>query len=180
MYDSLKRIEAGSIAWPRPERLRGRLLSPAKSLRFLFFFFFERKFPAMNILILICLFWTAVPGHEQISFTSAFFHFYFNFNFIIKMFCFVLKFNKMNLFPVQWKTKWFDVLLSLYFQCKIIKVQSRINKFMSFWWMAVVGHHTLPHKHWVKQEFKISEGIFFWGRGVEDLGLVIGFGQNEL
>ena len=46
--------------------------------------------------------------------------------------------------------------------------------------MAVVGHHTLPHKHWVKQEFKISEGIFFWGRGVEDLGLVIGFGQNEL
>ena len=38
---------------------------------------------------------------EQISFTPAFISLYFYFHFIIKMFCFVLKINKMNLFPVQ-------------------------------------------------------------------------------
>ena len=31
--------------------------------------------------------------------------------------------------------------VSLHFQFKIIKVQSKINKFMSFLRMAVVGHH---------------------------------------
>ena len=50
-----------------------RLLSPAKSLRFLFFFF-ERQFPAMNILILLFLFWMAVTGHEHTSFTFPVFN----------------------------------------------------------------------------------------------------------
>ena len=47
-----------------------RLLSPAKSLRFLFFFF-ERQFSAMNILILLFLFWTAVLGYEHTNFTFS-------------------------------------------------------------------------------------------------------------
>ena len=65
-------MTAGRIGWPQPERLRGRLSSPAKSLRFLsFFFFFERQFPAMNILILVFLFWMAVTGHEHNNFTFS-------------------------------------------------------------------------------------------------------------
>ena len=75
----------------------------------------------------------AVPGREQIIFTFAFIHFYFYFHFIIKIFLFVLKIIiKKNLFPVQYKTKCFYIVLSLYFQYKIIKVRSEINKFMCF------------------------------------------------
>ena len=35
----------------------------------IYFFCFERQFPAMNILILHFLFWMAVSGHEHINFT---------------------------------------------------------------------------------------------------------------
>ena len=58
---------------------------------------FERQFPAMNMLILLFLFWMAVPGHEHnllIILLLLLLHFYFYFHFIIKMFCFVLKNKK--------------------------------------------------------------------------------------
>ena len=82
------------------------------------------------------------PAVNKLVLLLLLFNFYFYFHFIIKIFCFVLKINEMNLFPVQWQTKKFDVLLSLYFQYKIIKVESKINKFMSFWRMALRGHYT--------------------------------------
>ena len=106
-------------------------------------FCFEWQFPAVNMIILLFLFWMTVPAGNKLVLLRILllFHFYFYFHFIIKMFCFVLTINKMNLFPIQWKKK-IDVLLSLYFQYKIIKVESKINKFMSFWRMAVVGYHT--------------------------------------
>ena len=50
--------------------------------------------------------------------------------------------TKWTYFQFNEKKKKIDVLLSLYFQYKIIKVESKINKFMSFWRMAVVGYHT--------------------------------------
>ena len=104
-------------------------------------FCFEWQFPAVNMIILLFLFWMTVPAGNKLVLLLLLFHFYFYFHFIIKMFCFVLTINKMNLFPIQWKQKknW---RLSLYFQYKIIKVESKINKLMSFWRMAVVGHHT--------------------------------------
>ena len=66
-------VTAGRIGWPQPERLRGRLSSPAKSLRFLsFFFFFWTAVPGHEpINFTFCLFWTAVPGHGHINFTFS-------------------------------------------------------------------------------------------------------------
>ena len=65
---SLIQKDLNKPLWISPKSFS--LLSPAKSLRFLFFF--ERPFPAMNILILVFLFWKAVPGHEHINFTFLF------------------------------------------------------------------------------------------------------------
>ena len=122
------------------------------------FFCFEWQLPAMNKLILLFLVWMAVPGHEHITFPFSVSNgssrpwtnqFYFCFYFALFLFsfhdknfffCFENK-SKMNLFPVQWKTKYFYILVSLCFQNKTIKVQPKINKFMSFWRMAVVSHH---------------------------------------
>ena len=135
---SLIQKDLNKPLWISPKSFS--LLSPAKSLRFLFLF--ERPFPAMNTLILVFLFWKAVPGHEHINFTFLFwmavsgrehdnftfsvlngssgrnklvlllllFHLYY-FHFIITMFCFVLTINKMNLFPIRWKKK-----LTFYFR----------------------------------------------------------------
>ena len=58
-------------SWPGTSVPKTQTL--AKSLRFLFFFF-ERQFPAMNILILLFLFWMAVTGHEHTSFTFPVFN----------------------------------------------------------------------------------------------------------
>ena len=60
------------------------------------FFCFEGQFPAMSILILLFLFWMAVPGREHINFTSSFISLLFLFSFHNKnvLFCFVLKINK--------------------------------------------------------------------------------------
>ena len=124
----------------------------------IYFFCFERQLSARNVLFFLFPFWMAATGHEHIVFPFSvsngssrpwtnqfYFCFYFTlflFSFHNKtfFFCFENK-SKMNLFPVQWKTKYFYVLVSLCFQNKTIKVQSKINKFMSFWRIAVVGHH---------------------------------------
>ena len=59
------------------------------------------------------------------------------------------------------KKKQFYVFLSLYFQYKIITIQSKINKFMSFWRMAVVGHHISDtHKKRNETEMKLFLPIF--------------------
>ena len=57
------------------------------------FFYFEWQFPAMNKLISLFLFWMAVPGREQISFTFAFISLLFLFSFHNKhvLFCFEKK-----------------------------------------------------------------------------------------
>ena len=95
-----------------------------------------------NINFTFFLFWMTVPGREHINFTSAFISLLFLFSFHNKNVLFWVE-NKKKIiyFQLNEKENHFAPLLSLYFQFKIIKVQSKINKFMSFWGMAVVGHH---------------------------------------
>ena len=79
-----RRAGRGTLTPARPGRLRGRLLSPAKSLRFLFLwkavpshehstfaFSVWMAVPGHEHINLLFLFWTAVVGQEIISFTFS-------------------------------------------------------------------------------------------------------------
>ena len=59
-----RRAGRGTLTPARPGRLRGRLLSPAKSLRFLFLW---KAVPSHEHSTFTFSVWMAVPGHEHIN-----------------------------------------------------------------------------------------------------------------